>query len=359
VSERIGRRVVLGGIGAGVLAIVTGGRFLPRIELPFSDGGWRIYNVAGRVPSPAGFLLQVDGLVARPLSLDLAAVLALPHHEEIEDFECVTGWRVRNVRWEGIRIDHLLERAGIADRAKYVTFHARDGVYTDSLSIDDATTKGTLLATAMNGDPLPRRHGGPVRLVVPSMYGYKSVKWVGRMEVTDHEDTGYWEQRGYARDARIHSSGSEHVYRGRAVAMAGIPYAVSVPPGWDVRPLAGGGAVLTAPRRGVGRVEVSVIALHRSGEVDRDESRSLLSGLERAGLANARYGVIRADDLTADTLTATDGSGQRFLFAFFADDRRIVQVQCQAPDARWDRWLPTFEQLVSSVERRRPGSRAG
>ena len=350
-QQRVGRRAVLGGIGAGVIALVTGGRLLPRITLPFSDGGWRIYNVAGHVPPATGFTLQVDGMVQQPLSLSLADVLGLPQHEVVEDFECVTGWRVRNVRWEGVRIDQLLDRAGAHPHATHLTFHSRDGVYTDSLSITDATSRRTMLATAMNGDRVSREHGGPVRLVVPSMYGYKSVKWVGRIEVTDHQDTGYWEQRGYARDARIDRS-VERVYRGETYAVPGLPYAVALPPHWRTRALPGGGAVLRAPVPE--RVEVSIVAQHRSSKVTRDESRALLTGLERAGLANARYGAIG----DADTLTATDGSGQRFLFAFSADDRRVLQVQCQAPDATWDRWLPTFEQLVSSVARPGRGSRA-
>ena len=346
----IGRRLFLGGVGAGLVAIVSGGRLVPQLELP-NTSGWRIYNVAGRMPSAAGFRLRVDGLVDRPLDLDLGGVLDLPHREQTNDFACVTGWTVDDVRWRGVGLAGLLEDVGVRAGATHVTFHSRDGVYTDSLALGDAMGPDTLLATGMDGDPLPRRHGGPLRLVVPTMYGYKSVKWVGRVEVTDHEVVGYWEQRGYASDARIDTSGAVQAYEGERAAVPGTGYSVELPRRWSLRPLPGGGAV-TGPETIAGeRVEASIVVVALAEAADRETTQAMLVNVERAGLTNVRYGVIEAGDRTADTLQAEDGSGQRFLFAYLADGKRVVQLHGQAPVSAWTSWAPWFEQLAASIRR--------
>lgn len=343
-----GRRLFLTGVGAGVAAVVAGGRLLPDIALPWSCGGWRIYNVAARMPSPADFRLRVDGLVERPLDLGLADLLDLPHVEQRSDFECVTGWKVSGVRWRGVRLGELLERAGATSAGTHLTFHSRDGVYTDSLSLASAHLGDTMLATGMDGRPLPRRHGGPARLVVPTMYGYKSVKWVGRVEVADREVVGYWEQRGYARDARIDKDPAR-AYTGRRRDVPGTGWSVEAPPGWTWRPIPGGGVLLR--RAGAARVEASVLVARRADRATRDTTRDLLTGIQRAGLTGARYSTVDAGDLQGDVLEAEDGSGQRFLFAFLPAGRAVLQVQGQAPVDGFARWRPWFEQLAGSARR--------
>jgi DMSO/TMAO reductase YedYZ molybdopterin-dependent catalytic subunit len=90
--------------------------------------------------------------------------------------------------------------------AKAVLFHSFDGVYTESLTLDQARRPDVLVAYAMEGNSVTANHGGPVRLYVAPMYGYKSCKWLDRIEVTDHVVPGYWEQLGYDVDAWIGKS---------------------------------------------------------------------------------------------------------------------------------------------------------
>jgi DMSO/TMAO reductase YedYZ molybdopterin-dependent catalytic subunit len=168
--------------------------------------GFQLYTVTGSFPTydPSTYRLVVDGLVEQPLSLTLTDLLErLPQVEEIRNFRCVTGWEVPDVRWGGVRIADILRLARPRPGADWLTFYSFDGVYTDSLSIAQATAPGVLLAHHADGLPLARAQGAPLRLVVPQMYGYKSVKWLARIEVASSRVLGYWEQRGYGPDAYL------------------------------------------------------------------------------------------------------------------------------------------------------------
>ena len=154
------------------------------------------------VPASA-WVVEVDGLVEQPLRVDHVAWAALPHVDETGDFHCVEGWSVDNLRWGGVAPRTLLDRAGVKPDGRFIAFHASGGTYVDSLSLEQALEPTTLLADALDGAPLPADHGGPVRLVIPTQLGYKNVKWVIRLEVTDKPVEGYWEQRGYPRDAPV------------------------------------------------------------------------------------------------------------------------------------------------------------
>jgi DMSO/TMAO reductase YedYZ molybdopterin-dependent catalytic subunit len=152
----------------------------------------------------ASWVVVVDGLVDTPLRLDRGAWLALPRAQETRTFHCVEGWSVDHLGWEGVRVNELLSRAGLQAGARFVTFHAYGGRYTDSLSLVEAQAPETLLADALDAAPLPAAHGGPLRLVIPSQLGYKNVKWVVRVEVTAHRAIGYWEATGgYASEAPV------------------------------------------------------------------------------------------------------------------------------------------------------------
>lgn len=166
---------------------------------------FRIYTVTPHIPEfdPSSYRLVVDGLVRRPLSLTWDQVRALPEVEERSDFHCVSGWGVSDVLWHGFRIEQLLRMAEPLPGARFITFYSLDGVYTDSLSLEQARAPGVLLAWRMFGRDLKPPHGRPLRLVIPQMYGYKGVKWVYRLELTADQHIGYWEQRGYAVDAYI------------------------------------------------------------------------------------------------------------------------------------------------------------
>ena len=139
--------------------------------------------------------IRVDGLVDEPLTVDAATWGSLERFGETVDFHCVEGWTVDGVRWAGVAPKVLLDRARIRPEGGYVVFHAYGGEYVDSLPLSLVTDPRTVLADTLNG--------GPLRLVVPTQLGYKNVKWVTRMEVTDKPVQGYWEERGYPMSAPI------------------------------------------------------------------------------------------------------------------------------------------------------------
>ena len=162
-------------------------------------------NSVERVPTRTwnDWTLKVDGLVDRPLTLDATAWKALSRIDETADFHCVEGWSVGDVKWGGVTPATILTEAKARPEGTHLVFHAFTGEYVDSLPVDMAKDPQTVLADTMDGVPLPAKHGGPLRLVVPKQLGYKSVKWVTRIEVTDKPVEGYWEQRGYPSNAPI------------------------------------------------------------------------------------------------------------------------------------------------------------
>jgi DMSO/TMAO reductase YedYZ molybdopterin-dependent catalytic subunit len=192
--------------GAGVWGLLSSrSRSSGRVSGPSGLVDSFPINTVDTIPNvPAeSWVLSVDGLVERPLRFDRAAWLALPRHQEKVDFTCVEGWTVDNVVWAGVTPAVLLERAKLKPEGRFLTFHAYDGTYTDSLDLAEALDSETILADTIDGAPLPAEHGGPLRLVVPRQMGYKSVKWVVRIEVTAQQERGYWERRGYAVQAPV------------------------------------------------------------------------------------------------------------------------------------------------------------
>ncbi len=216
------RRAVLW-TGFGALALILGGRWFRPItpeslgggisELPpeppvdpktLPGGGlkgrFRLYFVTDRIPKfdPAAWKLTVG---KKPYSWE--QFQALPRTQMVSNFHCVTGWSVFDITWEGVRLRDLLADAGVG-KAPVLIFQSGDGVYTDSLTWEQALSADVMLAYRMDGRSLPIPQGGPVRLLVPQMYGYKSVKWVEGISASDQTGyTGYWEDRGYARDAYL------------------------------------------------------------------------------------------------------------------------------------------------------------
>ena len=227
----IGRRVLLGSVAATAGGILFGARVqdvLQRILLPvtlhdptgLSDllpvaGRFRIYSVTGDLPArtPEEYSLRIDGLVESPATLSFDDVRhRLPQTALSRDFQCVTGWRVHDVAWAGVRLRDVLDTARVTAGATHVVFSSFDGTYTESLTLEQATRDDVLIAHTLEGKPLSREHGGPVRLYVAPMYGYKSLKWLERIEVTDHlpGEGGYWEPRGYDLDAWTGRSNGGH-----------------------------------------------------------------------------------------------------------------------------------------------------
>ena len=146
------------------------------------------------------------GLVDTELELSYADLRAMAPTSLTRDFQCVTGWRVSDVLWKGVQLSDVLDRAGVQPSAKALQFKSFDGAYTESLTLEQARRPDVLVAYQLEGDDLSDAHGGPVRLYVAPMYGYKSCKWLGEIVVTNAVHEGYWEVRGYDTDAWVGKS---------------------------------------------------------------------------------------------------------------------------------------------------------
>jgi len=144
--------------------------------------------------------LGVEGRVAYRHEFTLAQFRALPHVECRSDFHCVTTWSVKDCLWRGVRLADLLLMAVPLSGASSVYVECYGG-YSTNLPLSTGRLPDVLLADSLNGRPLEHRLGGPVRLVVPSLYAYKSAKWVRRIVLLEEERLGFWEQNGYSNKA--------------------------------------------------------------------------------------------------------------------------------------------------------------
>ena len=149
---------------------------------------------------PETWRFEVTGEVDNPISLTYAEFRELPSVIRIADFHCVTGWTKFDNVWEGVSFSHIVKQAKLKPNARYATIECLRG-YTTSLPVYELTKSDVLLAYRLDGKELPREHGGPLRLVVPFKYGYKSAKWAFRIKFTTVQELGYWEQRGYSNTA--------------------------------------------------------------------------------------------------------------------------------------------------------------
>jgi DMSO/TMAO reductase YedYZ molybdopterin-dependent catalytic subunit len=138
----------------------------------------------------------ITGAVDRPLTFDWRELQALPRQETACDIHCVTRWSRYDNVFEGVAVGPLLARAGVRPGARFVLVHAEQG-FTTNLPLADLDRPENLLALSHNGEPLPPEHGGPVRLLVPHLYFWKSAKWVKGFEVLEEDYPGFWEQNGY------------------------------------------------------------------------------------------------------------------------------------------------------------------
>ena len=152
---------------------------------PFDEGTWDFV---------------VEGLVEEPLRLTWPQFEALPRAVSVSDFHCVTGWSRFDNRWEGVLFQTIADRVCPRPDARFVTAFAESG-YTTSLPLAEFMAEDVVLAYAHDGQPLRPEHGGPLRLVVPRTYAYKSVKWLRGLRFTQEQELGYWEQRGYSNSA--------------------------------------------------------------------------------------------------------------------------------------------------------------
>lgn len=156
----------------------------------------------GQVPvfNPHEWRFVVEGAVAQPLSLTWEGLLQLPWQKQRSDFHCVTGWSRLDDDWEGVPAKAVLGLAQPSIEAGHVLVLAAGG-YTTNLRLTELLGDDVMLALSFNGQPLAAIHGGPVRLLVPKLYTYKSAKWVTGFRVSREEVLGFWEQRGYSNTA--------------------------------------------------------------------------------------------------------------------------------------------------------------
>ena len=160
-----------------------------------SEGRFRYYSV-GTIPtiSESAYRLDVGGPgLDGTLHLRHSDVRSLPNVTVKSTFRCVTGWRVRDCLWRGVRLRDVLAAAHPNRQAKFVTLQSGDGVYTESLSWAQAQSDHAILCWEFDGQPLIREQGWPMRLIHPDLYGYKNAKWVVRIMVGPNRILGFWE----------------------------------------------------------------------------------------------------------------------------------------------------------------------
>ena len=140
--------------------------------------------------------LRIDGVVESRVIWNWNDFLSQPHLKVTSDIHCVTGWSRYDNRWVGVSASHILSLVKPSSQAKYCIFYSRDG-YTTNVSLERFAEDNVMLAFKWNGDVLSAAHGGPVRILMPDWYFWKSAKWLRRIEFSEDDKPGYWEIRGY------------------------------------------------------------------------------------------------------------------------------------------------------------------
>jgi DMSO/TMAO reductase YedYZ molybdopterin-dependent catalytic subunit len=174
---------------------------LPVGQTPTAPGKWPVLDL-GQQPDVdrSQWQLEVGGKCTQPITLDWASLMALEQVEDTSDFHCVTGWSKLDVRWSGVMLGSVLALAEPSEDASFVVCHSYDG-YSTNLPLEEALKDDVLLVHTVDGQPLPREHGGPVRVITPQLYAWKGAKWVSKLDLTIIDRPGFWEVRGYSNTA--------------------------------------------------------------------------------------------------------------------------------------------------------------
>lgn len=143
----------------------------------------------------ATWQFQIWGL-AQPMTLTWDDLMAMPQSNFTADFHCVTTWSKLDVEWTGVKVTDFMRQIEVAPAAKHVMEHCYGG-YTTNLALDDFLREENFFAHTLFGEPLPVEHGGPLRLVVPHLYAWKSAKWINGLEFLEEMELGFWERNGY------------------------------------------------------------------------------------------------------------------------------------------------------------------
>ncbi|HLC05413.1 MAG TPA: molybdopterin-dependent oxidoreductase [Anaerolineales bacterium] len=219
-----------------------------RDELTSNEDFYRI-DINTRPPEVdgAGWTLQVDGLVEQPLALTLDDLRTFPAVSQVITLECISnpvgGDLISTSRWTGARLKDVLDRAGMSPSATEAYVTAADSFY-ESITMSDITDPRTLLVYEMNGVPLSKEHGFPLRVYIPNRHGMKQPKWIERIELIDRHGPGYWVDRGWDAQAIVHTTS---VVDAVDTAAAGA--------GSGTVPI---GGIAYAGARGISKVEVQV-----------------------------------------------------------------------------------------------------
>ena len=162
---------------------------------------WPVLDLGSQPEVPLStWQLIVDGEVENPLQLSWTDFMALPQTEDTSDFHCVTTWSKLDIPWKGVRFIDIAAVARPKDNAAHILCYGYD-YYTTNISLEEALKPDVLLAHTAEGQPLPKEHGGPVRMITPQLYAWKGSKWINRIEFLSENVLGFWEERGYSNTA--------------------------------------------------------------------------------------------------------------------------------------------------------------
>ena len=199
-------------------------------ELVTPPGQFYIMDKVLQYPQlgPPDWQLTIDGAVDRPVTLDYGALLGFPRESRYITMECVDnpvgGSLIGTALWSGVSVKRLLDHVGA--RGDTVVFHGLD-TYPESTPTPELVKRNALIAYGMNGETLPRAHGYPARLILPGIYGFKSVKWLTRLEIINGSSSGGWQSHGWTETAVVHPTTRIDVAHrsDRVVTLAGIAFA--------------------------------------------------------------------------------------------------------------------------------------
>jgi DMSO/TMAO reductase YedYZ molybdopterin-dependent catalytic subunit len=169
---------------------------------------WPVLDLGSTPDIPtSSWSLTVDGLVERPQVFGWDDFMSLPQTEDTSDFHCVTTWSRMDNRWGGVRFVDIANIARPKASARFVLITAYDFApgtdtpYTTNVSLEEAMLDDVLLVHTWEGQPLPREHGGPVRMITPQLYAWKGAKWIKQITFSAEDRPGFWEVRGYSNTA--------------------------------------------------------------------------------------------------------------------------------------------------------------
>lgn len=141
--------------------------------------------------------LKIDGEVENPVILTWDEFMELPQSDDVSDFHCVTTWSKLDMPWQGVRFIDLAALVVPKNTATHIMCYGYD-TYTTNLGLEEALKADVLLAHTVYNEPLPKEHGGPVRMITPQLYAWKGSKWIKRIEFLNENKRGFWEERGYS-----------------------------------------------------------------------------------------------------------------------------------------------------------------